>query len=254
MDLATLLGMITAFALVMYAIMIGGSLLIFFDFPSVLITVGGTIGVTFVNYPMKDILSVITITKNAFFLKNHDTMDLIKKVIEMASLARKEGLLALQNTAKSIEDNFMRLGVQALVDGMEPEAIKGILEIDIERLEERHANGAEILTTMATFAPAMGLIGTLIGLVQMLQNLNDPAKIGPGMAVALITTFYGAVMANMIFLPLSNKLKKKSAAEIFYRQIMLEGILAISGGDNPRVIEQKLHAFLPPKMRETSFS
>jgi chemotaxis protein MotA len=136
---------------------------------------------------------------------------------------------------------------------MEPEAIREILSTDIEYLENRHSHGAEIFTTMATFAPAMGLIGTLIGLVQMLQNLNDPNKIGPGMAIALLTTFYGAVMANMVFLPISGKLKKRSSVEVQYREIALEGIISISSGINPRIIEQKLHAFLPPKMRESSF-
>ncbi len=254
MDIATLSGIVSAFLLVFIAIFMGGSMNIFIDIPSAMITVGGTIGVTLINYPLKDILGVIGVVKNAFFQKNHDQQDLIKKIIEMASQARKEGLLALQTAAKSLEDEFMKVGIQSLVDGMEPEAIRGILSTDIEYLEERHSHGADIFATMATFAPAMGLIGTLIGLVQMLQNLNDPSKIGPGMAVALLTTFYGAVMANMLFLPISGKLKKRSSIEIQYREIMLEGIISISGGVNPRIIEQKLHAFLPPKMRESSFS
>jgi chemotaxis protein MotA len=253
MDVATLAGIVSAFLLVLIAILLGGGSATFIDIPSVMITVGGTIGVTLINYPLKDILGVMGVVKNAFFQKDHDPQGLIKKIIEMATQARKEGLLTLQNTAKSLEDAFMQVGVQALVDGMEPEAIREILSTDIEYLEGRHSHGAEIFTTMATFAPAMGLIGTLIGLIQMLQNVNDPNKIGPGMAIALLTTFYGAVMANMVFLPISGKLKKRSSVEVQYREIALEGIISISSGINPRIIEQKLHAFLPPRMRQSNF-
>ncbi|MCL6582424.1 MAG: MotA/TolQ/ExbB proton channel family protein [bacterium] len=254
MDIATVSGIASAFALVVIAIFMGGSLMIFVDIPSVMITVGGTIGVSLIHYPLGDILGVMKVVKNTFFSKTHNPQELIKKIIEMASLARKEGLLALQNTAKSLEDPFIRVGIQGLVDGLEPEAIRQILNTDIEQMEDRHSHGAEILTSMAAYAPAMGLIGTLIGLVQMLQNLNDPSKIGPGMAVALLTTFYGAIMANMVFLPLSGKLKTRSSEEAQYRQIALEGIISISTGTNPRIIEQKLHAFLPPKMRISSFN
>ena len=254
MDIATLAGIVSAFLLVLIAILLGGSTTIFIDIPSMMITVGGTLGITLINYPLKDILGVMGVVKNAFLHKKHDHQSLIKKIIDMSSLARKEGLLALQNTVKTLEDAFIQTGVQALVDGLEPEAIRGILSTNIEYLEDRHTHGADIFSTMGTFAPAMGLIGTLIGLVQMLQNLNDPSKIGPGMAVALLTTFYGAVMANMIFLPISGKLKKRSAEEVQYLEIILEGVISISGGLNPRIIEQKLHAFLPPKMRQSNFS
>ncbi|MEW5800589.1 MAG: flagellar motor protein [bacterium] len=254
MDIATVIGIVFAFALVVVAMVMGGSVLIFIDIPSILITVGGTIGVSLMHYPLGDVMSVIKVVKHTFFQKKHDPQELIKKIIEMANMARKEGLLALQNTAKSLEDPFMRVGIQALVDGLEPDAIRDILSTDVDQMDDRHSHGAELLTSMAGYAPAMGLIGTLIGLVQMLQNLNDPSKIGPGMAVALLTTFYGALMANMIFLPLSGKLKTRGAEESQYRQIALEGIISISGGANPRIIEQKLHAFLPPKMRISSFN
>lgn len=254
MDIATLAGIGSAFFLVVLAILMGGSSIIFIDIPSMMITVGGTMGITLINYRLKDILGVMGVVKNAFLQKKHDHQTVIKEIIEMSGVARKEGLLALQNTVKDLENAFMQLGVQALIDGLEPETIRGLLSTNIEYLEERHSHGADIFATMGTYAPAMGLIGTLIGLVQMLQNLNDPSKIGPGMAVALLTTFYGAVMANMIFLPISGKLKKRSSEEVQYREIILEGIISISGGHNPRVIEQKLHAFLPPKMRESSFN
>lgn len=254
MDIATIAGIISAFALVLIAILMGGNLMIFVDFPSMMITVGGIIGVSLMHYPLGDVLSVVKVVKNTFFQKKTDPQELTKKIIEMANMARKEGLLSLQNTAKNLEDPFMKVGIQALVDGLEPDAIRDILSTDIDQMDDRHSHGAELLTSMAGYAPAMGLIGTLIGLVQMLQNLNDPSKIGPGMAVALITTFYGAVMANMIFLPLSGKLKTRGSEESQYRQIALEGIISISGGTNPRIIEQKLHAFLPPKMRVSSFT
>jgi len=254
MDIATLAGIVSAFFLVLLAILMGGNTIIFIDIPSMMITVGGTMGITLISYRLNDILGVMGVVKNAFLQKKHDHQTVIKEIIEMSGVARKEGLLALQNSVEKMDDVFMQVGIQALVDGLEPEAIRGLLSTNIEYLEERHSHGADIFATMGTFAPAMGLIGTLIGLVQMLQNLNDPSKIGPGMAVALLTTFYGAVMANMIFLPISGKLKKRSTEEVQYREIILEGIISISGGLNPRIIEQKLHAFLPPKMRESNFN
>jgi len=254
MDIATLAGIVSAFFLVLLAILMGGNTIIFIDIPSMMITVGGTIGITLISYRIKDILGVMGVVKNAFLQKNHDHQTAIKEIIEMSGVARKEGLLALQNSVQGLGDAFMQVGIQALIDGLEPEAIRGLLSTNIEYLEERHSHGADIFATMGTYAPAMGLIGTLIGLVQMLQNLNDPSKIGPGMAVALLTTFYGAVMANMIFLPISGKLKKRSSEEVQYREIILEGIISISGGINPHIIEQKLHAFLPPKMRKSNFN
>ncbi|MCB2184864.1 MAG: MotA/TolQ/ExbB proton channel family protein [Deltaproteobacteria bacterium] len=253
MDLATIIGIVTAFALVLVAMMLGGSILMFVDIPSMLIVVGGTIGVTLVNYPLSDMIKLISIVKHLFIHKSESLPQMIAQFVEYATRARREGILALEATMKEIKDPFLSKGLQLTIDGQEPQAIKEILETEIDYVAERHRLGAEIFMTMGTFAPAMGMIGTLIGLVQMLQNMSDPSSIGPAMAVAIITTFYGAVMANMVFLPMSGKLKLRSAQEMVMKEVIMNGVLAIARGDNPRVIEQKLHSYIPPNMRETVF-
>jgi chemotaxis protein MotA len=253
MDLATVIGIVSAFALVIIAMTLGGSILMFIDIPSLMIVVGGTIGVTLINYPLRDVLKLVGIVKNVFFHKLVAVPQLIAQFVEYATKARREGILALEATLKEVDDPFLAKGLQLTIDGLEPANIKEILETEIDYIAERHRLGAEIFMTMGTFAPALGMIGTLIGLVQMLQSMNDPSSIGPAMAVAIITTFYGAVMANMVFLPISGKLRNRSQEEVMIKEIMLNGILSIARGDNPRVIEQKLHSFLPPAMRQSVF-
>ena len=253
MDLATVVGISSAFALVVISMTLGGSILMFVDIPSVLIVVGGTIGVTLVNYPLRDVLKLVGIVKHVFFHKLIPVPQLISQFVEFATRARREGILALETSMKEVDDAFLQKGLQLTIDGLEPGNIKEILETEIDYVAERHRLGAEIFMTMGTFAPAMGMIGTLIGLVQMLQSMDDPSNIGPAMAVAIITTFYGAVMANMVFLPMSGKLKNRSSEEVMTKELMLNGILSIARGDNPRVIEQKLHSFLPPSLRQSVF-
>ena len=253
MDLATIIGIVSAFGLVLVAMLLGGDLVMFIDPPSILIVIGGTIGVTLVNYPLRDVLKVIGVVQKVFFDKVEPVPELINQFVEFATRARREGILALENTMKEVTDPFLSKGLQLTIDGLEPGAIKEIMETEIDYVAERHRLGAEIFMTMGTFAPAMGMVGTLIGLVQMLQNMSDPSSIGPAMAVAILTTFYGAVMANMLFLPMSGKLKNRSNEEVMAKEIIVNGILAIARGDNPRVIEQKLHSFLPPSLRQSVF-
>jgi len=254
MDIATLVGIVLSFALVLSAIMMGGSLSIFINIPSVMIVVGGTLGATMINYPLPDILKVTKVVKNAFFMKKMTASELIATFVNLAGVARREGILALESKLNEMEDEFMKKGMQLSVDGLEPAAIKEILETEIDAIQDRHKLGAEIFTTMGTFAPALGMIGTLIGLVQMLQTMSDPSTIGPAMAVALLTTFYGAVMANIMFLPIAGKLKNRSSEEVMMKDLMTEGVISIAKGENPRVIEQKLNAYLPPNMRQSSFN
>jgi chemotaxis protein MotA len=253
MDIATLIGIISAFALVLIAIMIGGSLTLFFNVPSILIVFGGTFGATMIHYPIRDILSVMKVAKNVFFTRVWSTEEVVDRFVEFANKSRREGILALESELANVDDPFMVKGLQLTVDGMAPESIKEILETEIEYLEERHRSGAEVLNTMATFFPAMGMIGTLIGLVQMLTTMEDPTTIGPAMAVALLTTFYGAVAANLICLPMAGKLRKRSQEEILVKEMIISGIVAVANGENPRIIEQKLHSFVPPKARASRF-
>ena len=253
MDIATIIGIISAFTLVISAIMFGGSLSMFINIPSIMIVVGGTIGAAMINYPLPDIIKVTRVLKNAFFLKAFTAKELITNFVSLAGTARREGILALESALNDINDDFMKKGLQLSVDGLEPVSIKDILDTEIGNIQERHKLGAEIFTTLGTFAPAMGMIGTLIGLVQMLQTMDDPSTIGPAMAVALLTTFYGSIMANIVCLPIAGKLRNKSAEEVMMKGLMSEGIMSIAKGDNPRLLEQKLNAFLSPELRETSF-
>lgn len=250
MDLATLLGMVSAFGLVMYGIMSGGSLLIFWDAASAAIVVGGTLGVTLINYPLGDVMRVMVIVKKIFLHKLKSAKELIASLVELATDTRKGGILSIEGKIKEIDDKFFAKGLQMLVDGIEVNSIKSVLEKEIDYVSERHRLGAEIFTTLGAFAPALGMIGTLIGLVQMLQSLEDPSTIGPAMAIALITTFYGAIMANLLFLPIAGKLKKRDQEEMLVRELILEGVISIASGENPRIMEQKLQVFLSPNQRE----
>lgn len=253
MDIATIVGIISAFSLVISAIFMGGDLILFIDINSFLIVCGGTFGVTLVNYPLADIIGVGSVIKHVITNKVTLTGEVIEKLVAFSQKVRKEGFFALEDELTKIEDSFMAKGIQLAIDGHEPVVIENILNRELEYIEERHKLGSEIFQTMGTFAPAMGMVGTLIGLIQMLQTMDDAASIGPAMAVALITTFYGAVLANMLFLPIAGKLKTRSNQELLQKGLILEGILSIQAGDNPRIVEQKLHSFIAPKMRENVF-
>jgi chemotaxis protein MotA len=236
-----------------WAILLGGPLGIFVDIPSVAIVIGGSIGVALINYPLADIIGMISIVKKTILIKEPDTNKIITQLLDFAAKARKGGILSLQDQIDSIEDKFMVKAIQMAVDGQEPAELKAILMTDIDNLAARHSYGSEILNTMGAIGPAMGMIGTLIGLVQMLQNMSDPAAIGPAMAVALLTTFYGAVMANILFIPMAGKLKARSSVEVLQKTVIAEGLDSILSGENPRIMEQRLHTYLAPKKRESVF-
>jgi len=249
MDLATFIGIVAGFTLVVTAIQMGGSIRDFIDIPSVLITIGGSVCATLINFRLDDIKNVLRVTKIAFTRRPSELTATIMQIISLAELARREGLLALDNNLDKVKDDFLRHGLQLVVDGVDAAVIREILEADLDAIEERHKMGRKLFDQMALFAPAFGMIGTLIGLIRMLRNINDPSTIGPGMAVALVTTFYGAILAYLVFIPLSGKLGVRASEEACEKQILIEGILAIQSGDNPRIVEEKLRAFLPPATR-----
>jgi chemotaxis protein MotA len=249
MDIATFFGVLSGFSLVLLAIKMGGGLLWFWNAPSAMIVLGGTIAVTLINYPLSDVLSVVKVLKNAFLYQVPQPTKIVPEIVDLSKVARREGILALEKQAKKMKEAYLNKGVELAVDGMEPDAIRGILENELIFTEDRHKKGAEIFTIMGTYAPAMGMIGTLIGLVQMLMVMDDPANIGPAMAVALITTFYGSLLANLLFLPIAGKLKVRREDETKYKELIIEGIAAIQLGDNPRVVEQKLQTYLSPSER-----
>lgn len=250
MDIATLIGFVMSFGLVIGSILIGGGLGAFIDVPSLLIVVGGTFAVGLINYPLKEMLSSFKIAMNAFFDKAPDVKEQIAFILNCADMARKDGVLALEKEIGNVDDAFLQKGLQMLVDGMDPEALKSMLYDELYAMDDRHRTGAKLFSALASTAPAMGLIGTLIGLVQMLQNMSDPAAIGPAMAVALLTTFYGALIANVVFTPISGKLSHRNAVEVLARGIVIKGVLGIAEGENPRVLSQRLMGEMAPSDRD----
>ncbi|PKK91377.1 MAG: motility protein A [Candidatus Wallbacteria bacterium HGW-Wallbacteria-1] len=250
MDKATVIGLGAAALFIVLGItnnfMDIGAIGTFINIPSIMITVGGTIASVMAAYSMKQIKSMMKVVKNAFKDTEISTTNIISRLVSFAEKARREGLLALEDDLEKLEDEFLKDGIQMVIDGTDPEIIRTILETEITYIDERHKSGRSMMDMSATMAPAFGMIGTLIGLINMLKGLDDPDALGPGMAVALITTLYGSIMANVVFTPLSNKLKIKSEEELLYKQMMLEGLLSIQAGDNPRVVEEKLKAYLEP--------
>lgn len=251
MDIATILGILIAFGLVVSAI--GSGLSSFIDPPSMLIVIGGTVGVLLVGYPLNKCIGVIGVVLKTFMYKMDKGSDVIAKLVELAQTVRKDGILALESEVGNIDNEFMAKGLQMAIDGQEPGAIEEILYMEMDKVAERHTLGADMFTALGTYAPSMGMIGTLVGLVLMLQNMSDPSSIGPSMSIALLTTFYGALMANILFLPMSGKLKTRSKDELLIREIIIVGIQSLVAGENPRVMEQKLLGYLPPKERKSSF-
>ena len=247
MDIATLVGILAAFGIIGSSIAMGGPFIIFVNVPSILVVVGGTFGVTLMRVTLGDFLGSFKIGMKAFFYKMDNPKNLIEEAVEMANIARKEGLLALEG--REISNPFLERGIGLCIDGHSPEIVNSLLSKDINLTIERHTKGSDMFKAMATYAPAMGMIGTLIGLVQMLSNMSDPAAIGPAMAVALLTTLYGAVIANAFASPLSEKLKLISSSEKLNKALILESISAIQDGTNPRVMQELLNAFLPESKR-----
>lgn len=247
LDIATIVGLIGAIAMVAMAMVLGGSILTFIDVPSILIVVVGTHFVVLMTYSLGDFISAASSGMKVLTFKSPNCDELIESIVELADMARKSGLLALEGA--EISDPFMQKGIGLLVDGHDGDVVRSILEKDVQMASTRHANGAKVFKSMADVAPAMGMIGTLIGLVAMLSNMDDPKSIGPAMAVALLTTLYGAIMANMVGIPISDKLNLRDAEEKLSRKLIIDGLLGIQAGQNPRVIEQVLHGYLAESKR-----
>ncbi len=252
MDIATLIGLVVAFGLVAFAI--GSGISSFIDPPSMMIVIGGTIGVVLVGYPLPRVLGLVGIVLKAFLYKSEDPAGMVSRLVELAQIVRKDGILALESHLDSISHPLLAKGLQMAVDGQEPQVIEDTLYTEMEKVQDRHQQGEDMLRALGTYAPAMGMIGTLVGLVLMLQNMQDPSMIGPSMAVALLTTFYGAILANIIFLPMAGKLKTRSKEEMLVNEIVIAGVQSLVAGENPRVMEQKLLGFLPPKQRKSAFA
>ena len=247
MDLATLLGMVGAIGIVLAAILTGGSAIVFVNVPSILIVLGGTVMVVMIKFSMGQFFGAFKVALRAFSNKTTDPEELIERIVELANIARKEGMLALES--QEIDNEFLDEGVKMLIDGNSREVVSTVLSKDMQQTIERHTWGAKVFSATADVAPAMGMIGTLIGLVQMLSNMSDPKSIGPAMAVALLTTLYGAMIANMVAMPIADKLTLRKADERRIRSMCIDGVLAIQEGQNPRIIESMLKAYLEPGKR-----
>ncbi|NDY42034.1 flagellar motor protein PomA [Dissulfurirhabdus thermomarina] len=248
MDIGTVVGLVSGLVLILSAIVLGGDVMGFVDVPSVLIVVGGSMGATFIRFTLGDLINSINVAMKAFFVKVQPPEDIIRELVTLSNIARKEGLLKLEK--QPINDEFLKKAIMYCVDGHDAEFIQEVLDKEIDLTLERHDLGQGIFRSLGDAAPAFGMIGTLIGLVKMLGNMKDPASIGPSMAVALLTTLYGAIIANLMALPIADKLRRRSQEEELNKRLVVEGVLGLQKGLNPRVLEELLKTFLPPKQRE----
>lgn len=249
MDIATIAGIVAGFLLLILTILPGGSAGTFVDIPSFLVVFGGSTAATLVNFPMNQVVATFKVAAKTFRSQDNQAVAVVTQFSEYAKIARRDGILALDHLLKEEEEPFIRIGLEMAVDGTEPDTILDIMETEVDSLIDRHKIGQGIFTALGSYAPAFGMIGTLIGLVKMLGDLDDPDNIGPSMAIALITTFYGAVLGNLIYLPMAGKLKNISASEVNYKRMIIEGVLAIQRGVHPKNIERKLLNYLAPKDR-----
>jgi len=246
-DILTPIGITLGFIMIMLAILSkGGSEGVrnFVDIASIFIVIGGLFGSLLINFKYEQIKLFATVMREAFRKKDRKIPELIDLFIRLSDQARKEGLLALEKEMEDVEDEFIKKGILLAIDGIEPEVINEIMNAEIVAMEDRHYKGRIIIEKAGEYAPAWGMIGTLIGLILMLSSLDDPASLGPNMAVALLTTLYGTVLANLVFLPMASKLENRTEEEIFIKQIIIEGIIGVQSGQNPRILEEKLSAFL----------
>lgn len=253
MDLASIIGLVVCLAMVIFGIVSSGgsfgAMIRFLDPPSALITFGGTFCCVLAANTIPDFVAGLKSFTLILKVNTIDTKGMIQKIIDLSNIARKEGLLSLEEAAGDLDDEFLKKGILLIVDGTDPDLVRGIMETELVSTEERHKKKITFWEDLAAMGPAWGMIGTLVGLVNMLYDMDDPSSIGPSMAVALITTLYGSLLANWIGIPVANKLKINNAQEITMKEIMIEGLLSVQAGENPRVIEEKLKSFLTPKDR-----
>jgi chemotaxis protein MotA len=248
MDIASIIGALLGISLLLISIVVKSPLGAFVDYASIMVVLGGSISAVLICFPLRSFLNTGRVAKNVFFNKQENFSGLIEQIVSLAETARRDGLLALESRLEELSNPFIVLGIQMAVDGTRPEVIEDIMRTEMDAVATRHRNGKDVVAQMGRFAPAFGMIGTLIGLVIMLGNMK-PETIGSGMAVALLTTLYGAIFANLFLLPFAEKLSFINKHELLTMEIIVRGIMGIQSGDNPRVIEQKLNTFVPPKLR-----
>ncbi|MEG0307347.1 MAG: motility protein A [Clostridium sp.] len=249
-DMLTLIGFISTILLIIWGMMAGGSSLkLFYDPPSIAITVGCSFGALLIAYPIDEIKRFMKVAAQVFKADATSDIENVTMFVNLSKKARRDGLLSLEDEIQQIENDFVKKALNMIVDGIEPESIREIMTLEIRQLEQRHEDAASMFLTWGAYAPAMGMVGTLIGLIQMLANLSDSANLASGMGKALITTFYGSVLANLVVIPIAGKLKYKTSKETNRMEMMIEGVLSIQSGVNPRIIEDKMVVYLSPKDR-----
>ena len=251
MDLTTIIGLVSGFGMIIWAMCHGGGdPMAFASSHAAIIVFGGCTAAIMVCFPPKKVAGVFKIIGKTFLYKLPEPTEEIERLAEFAALARKEGLLALEEKIQSIKDPFLTKGLRLVVDGYPPEVVKKILQSDVASMLERHGAGKVVLEKMGEFGPAFGMVGTLIGLIQMLQNLSDPSQIGAGMSTALLATLYGAVLTNLMMLPMACKLDQRKKEEVLLKTMMIEGVVGLQSGDKPQIIKERLRAFIDPKLRD----
>ena len=252
MDIATVSGLLMGVFCIVGAIVVDagfGGLLAFANLPSVFVVIGGGVASTLVAFRLNEVTSVFKICSNTFSAKEDSKEDTIRMLVDLSNKARREGLLALEAEQAKISDDFVKQSLQLVVDGVEPGTIKESMELELSNLEGRHVIGQGLLKTMGSMFPTWGMLGTVIGLINMLGNLDDPSTIGPAMSIALVTTFYGSILANLVCNPMADKLSLKGRQEVQLKEMIIEGILSIQAGENPRIMEHKLKTFLSPDQK-----
>ncbi len=250
MEFATLIGLLLGWGVMILANFLeGGHLSSLWQYTAFLIVVGGTLGATFISFPLKDVLNLPRLIALTFTPCPYDAAALIPQLSQYADKARREGLLALESELATTDDDFLRKGLQMVADGIDPHTVRELMETELTFIASRHAASFGILEAMGGYAPTMGIIGTVMGLIHVLGNLSEPSKLGSAIAVAFVATLYGVWTANLLWLPLATKLKRRSEEEILSREMMVTGILAIQAGENPQIVEEKLKGFLSPRLR-----
>ena len=250
MDIASVIGLLLAIGLIIGSILLGSApFTAFIDIPSMMVVVGGATAAALISFPLASMLKSPKIAIKVLFNKPESRIDLIKMIVSLAETARRDGLLALESKIPDIKHPLVRNGIQMAVDGTTPEIVEEVLRTEVEAMVSRHREGKGIMDQLGRFAPAYGMIGTLMGLIMMLQDMSDPSGIGAGMAIALITTLYGAIVANVFFSPFAEKLGLMSRQELISMEIAIRGVMAIQSGESPRAIDQKLQTFLPASQR-----
>ena len=250
MNVGLIIGIVAGFGTLMFGILVaGGQLLMFWDAPSVIITMGGAWCAMMVSYPFAKLMEIPALARMAIFPEKFNPVELIVTLVQFSEKSRREGLLALEDDLDALDDPFLKKGLQLVVDGTDPELVRVILETDIDQMAERHGTGKKIFDDFAGLAPSFGMVGTLMGLILLLANLSDKSMVGPYLSVALITTLYGAIIAYLVFVPVATILDLLTGDEVVFKSVAVMGVLSIQAGDNPRILKEKLVAFIPPDQR-----